>query len=178
MFESPTPSIAEFHAALGIPAGYAASRGLRAMPEPPFWVETGLDREGRPIWLACEASRAFGRLGDAARQDGIPIVVISAYRSVAHQARLIRRQLERGAPLDTILTRIAPPGYSEHHTGRALDLSSTDESEPLTEAFEGTVLFDWLNHSASRFGFHLSYPRNNRHGFIYEPWHWAYASDT
>ncbi|MHB1543425.1 MAG: M15 family metallopeptidase [Gammaproteobacteria bacterium] len=175
MFQSATPSVAELHAALGIPAGYAATRGLVAQLPPPFWVETGLDRGGRPIWLEWNASRAFKRLTEAAQGDGVPIVVISAYRSNVHQARLIQRQLERGVVLDTVLGRIAPPGYSEHHTGRALDLSCADEDEPLTESFEATILFDWLSRHAGHFGFRLSYPRNNCLGFIYEPWHWAYA---
>ncbi|EQD43669.1 D-alanyl-D-alanine carboxypeptidase [mine drainage metagenome] len=178
MSRTATPNVAALHAALGIPPGYAATRRLAVQLPPPFWVETGLDRGGRPIWLDAAASRAFRQLSEAAQQDGIPILVISAYRSIHHQARLIRRQLERGVALDTVLGRIAPPGYSEHHTGRALDLSTTDEVEPLTESFEETVLFDWLTRCADRFGFRLSYPRNNPLGFIYEPWHWAYACNS
>ncbi len=175
MSPSATDDISALQAALGIPAGYAASRGLTAQSPPPFWIEAGLDRGGRPIWLEHEASCAFLRLTQSAARDGITIIVVSAYRSYLHQARLIQRQLERGVPLEVILARIAPPGYSEHHTGRALDLSSAEETEPLTESFEKTLLFDWLSQCASPFGFRLSYPRGNPQGFIYEPWHWAYA---
>ena len=32
----------------------------------------------------------------------------------------------------------------------------------------------WLRTNAPRFGFHLSYPRNNPHGIGYEPWHWCW----
>lgn len=178
MFRSANPDLTELHNALGIPAGYAAARGLIPYAPPPFWVEKGLDRAGRPIRLTDEASRAFSELSTAARQDGFTIVVISSYRSILHQARLIQRQLELGVGIDTILGRVAPPGYSEHHTGRALDLSCLEEREPLTERFEETPLFHWLVRYASRFDFYLSYPRHNPQGFIYEPWHWAYAPDT
>ena len=72
-----------------------------------------------------------------------------------------------------IIPAIIPiPGFSEHHTGRALDLS-TPGSEPLSEAFDQTAAFDWLNTHARRFEFSMSYPRNNTTGINYEPWHWA-----
>ena len=47
----------------------------------------------------------------------------------------------------------------------------------LEEDFENTGAFDWLSRRASQFGFHLSYPRDNPHGVIYEPWHWAWRED-
>jgi len=65
-----------------------------------------------------------------------------------------------------------PPGYSEHHTGRAVDLA-TPGCPPLTEEFETTAAFAWLVRHAHRFGFTMRYPRGNRFGIAYEPWHWA-----
>ena len=65
-----------------------------------------------------------------------------------------------------------PPGFSEHHSGRALDLG-TPGCDGLSEDFEATQAFEWLSESASRFGFVLSYPHDNAWGFSYEPWHWA-----
>ena len=70
------------------------------------------------------------------------------------------------------MTVSAAPGYSEHHTGRAVDIA-TPGSRPLTEEFEDSAAFHWLNENAADFGFSMSYPRDNRYGFIYEPWHWA-----
>ena len=66
----------------------------------------------------------------------------------------------------------AAPGYSEHHTGCAVDIA-TPGSRPLTEEFEDSQAFRWLTDNAGKFGFSMSYPRNNPAGFIYEPWHWA-----
>ena len=48
------------------------------------------------------------------------------------------------------------------------------DGEALTEEFERTPAFNWLNRRAKEFGFHLTYPRNNRFGVIYEPWHWTF----
>lgn len=170
-------AVAACHAALGIPPDYARTRSLDLQAPPPFWIEDGLDLQGRPVRLEPSASRAFHALTRAARDRGIVPVVVSSYRSLEHQARLVRQALGRGQPLASVLSRIAPPGFSEHHSGRAVDLSAAGEPEPLTEAFEGTAFYLWLTEEATRFGFALSYPRNNRAGFIYEPWHWAYRAD-
>src|SRR5690606_38685754 len=71
----------------------------------------------------------------------------------------------------------AAPGYSEHHGGDALDIGTTGES-PAEESFEHTAAFAWLQAHAGRFGFALSYPRDNPHGITYEPWHWRYAGSA
>ncbi len=169
--------VAACHAALGLPKDYGLTRQLPLQTPPAFWIEDGIDLHGRPIRLAPETSRAFRALVDAAREAGFVPVVVSSYRSLAHQARLVKQAVDRGQSLEGVLRRIAPPGFSEHHTGRAVDLSVAGEAEPLTEAFEETGFYHWLERQAARFGFSLSYPRNNRAGFIYEPWHWAYRAD-
>jgi len=51
------------------------------------------------------------------------------------------------------------------------------EFEVLTEEFEKPTGFDWLTKNAKKFGFKMSFPRNNEYGFIYEPWHWCYQND-
>jgi len=55
----------------------------------------------------------------------------------------------------------AAPGYSEHHTGRAIDIGASGEP-PLTETFEHTAAFRWLARRGGEFGFRLSYPRTTR----------------
>lgn len=109
-----------------------------------------------------------------ARQDNVTIYPISGFRTLAYQAMLIQRKLDRGEPLAQIMRVNALPGYSEHHTGEALDLGTTTETD-LETAFEETSAFDWLGRHAQSFGFTLSYPRGNPQGFIYEPWHWRFT---
>ena len=70
----------------------------------------------------------------------------------------------------------AAPGYSEHHSGRAVDLT-TPGSPVLEEAFEESDAFAWLRRRAPEFGFRMSYPRDNPHRVAYEPWHWAWWGD-
>jgi len=79
--------------------------------------------------------------------------------------------------MEEILRVNAAPGYSEHHTGRAIDITSLG-CKPLTEEFEQTSEFAWLVHRAKDFGFSMTYPRNNKFGVIYEPWHWTFQETT
>jgi D-alanyl-D-alanine carboxypeptidase len=99
---------------------------------------------------------------------------ISGYRSHDYQLGIFERKLARGLTVDEILTVNAAPGYSEHHSGLALDIGTPDEP-PAEESFERTPAFAWLRDHAAGHGFRMSYPRDNPHGIVYEPWHWAYA---
>ena len=75
-----------------------------------------------------------------------------------------------------IFNVLAHPGYSEHHTGRALDIHTPD-SALLEEDFEHTDAFRWMKKNAKKYGFFMSYPRDNKYGMIYEPWHWCLNID-
>jgi D-alanyl-D-alanine carboxypeptidase len=161
-------------ARLGIPADYAGTRRLPRQREARTLVSIGpAADDGKPVRLAPRAAAAWRRMAAAAARDGVQLLPISGYRSVARQARLIRRKLAAGEPIDDILRLVAAPGCSEHHTGRALDVGSPEDCA-LDEDFARTAEFGWLQKHAPRFGFHLSYPRKNRHGIAYEPWHWCW----
>lgn len=137
----------------------------------------GRDRFGRRQWLHPAAQAAFQRLQGAARDAGHSLELVSGWRGVAYQAQLLQRKLRRGQDWQEILKLSAPPGYSEHHTGRALDLA-TDGDSLLEEHFEHTPAYAWLQAHAASFGFRLSYPRGNAEGFAFEPWHWCYVGDS
>ena len=71
---------------------------------------------------------------------------------------------------------VARPGYSEHHTGLAIDLG--EEASPACDVatkFEETRAFQWLQAHAGQFGYEMSYPRGNETGINYEPWHWRFV---
>ena len=97
------------------------------------------------------------------------------FRSIDRQTEIVREKLARGISLATILSASAPPGYSEHHTGRAVDIT-TDGVAPFELEFADTPAFRWLSRNAARFGFVLSFPPGNRYGYQYEPWHWCYKA--
>ena len=108
-----------------------------------------------------------------ALREGVPLLLVSAFRSVGRQREIVRRKLESGQALSEILKVSAYPGFSEHHTGCAVDVAAPD-GPPLTEAFAGTAQFRWLSEHAHEYGFELSYPKGNKQGLAYEPWHWCW----
>jgi len=162
------------HRELGIPSDYAVSRDLEFQPEAGIaQLVTLTTYKGRELRLIEPAASAWKKMASAAKIHGIELQPLSGFRSVAQQAGIIRAKLKAGHSLDTILRVSAAPGYSEHHTGRALDIGAP-QSPPFDEAFGETQAFRWLTKRASTFGLALSYPPNNRHSIAYEPWHWLW----
>ncbi|HTI95910.1 MAG TPA: M15 family metallopeptidase [Rudaea sp.] len=173
MTPTPASQLIESAFALGVPRNYGHARGLRRVREPSRLESIGLDTQGREQFLAPRAARAWLRMREAAARDGVELQVVSAFRSVEYQLSIIRRKRERGQAMEQILRVSAAPGYSEHHSGRALDVT-TPGFAALEEEFENSPAFAWLKKHARRFGFHLSYPRRNPHGIAYEPWHFCW----
>ncbi|HVU24599.1 MAG TPA: M15 family metallopeptidase [Opitutus sp.] len=169
-------SIRALHHALGIPPDYLAARGLPLQPEAGaaelVLVACAAD-DHREIHLVTPAADAWRRMHDAAAADGITLLPLSGFRSVARQAEIVRAQLAAGRAIGEVLRLVAAPGCSEHHTGRALDLGTPGEP-PLEEGFATTPAFAWLRRRAREFGFALSYPPGNPHGIAFEPWHWCW----
>ncbi len=166
----------ELHQALGIPENYGRDGLKPAYDEATNLVEVGPNRVGQMQSLSVETAAAWQDMLRAASADGVTLTIVSGFRSVAYQAGLIRKKIDAGQSLSEILAVNAAPGFSEHHSGRAIDIA-TPGSRPLTEEFEQTAAFAWLNRNASRFGFSMTYPRDNPQGFIYEPWHWAKSAE-
>lgn len=168
--------IAVLHADLGIAAGYAQRSGLPLQIEPDELVDAGKDMFGRDQKLTPLALAAWQKMQLAAAEQGVTLLLVSAFRSVDYQAQLIRKKLDSGRTLEDIMQFNAAPGFSEHHTGRAVDIACPD-AEPLQEEFEKTIAFNWLKVNAKDFGFVMSYPRDHRHAISYEPWHWCFQLD-
>ena len=161
--------------ALGVPADYGRRRGLRRVDEPARLAFVGYDIHARPQWLTPRAAAAWLRMRQAAALGQIELQLVSAFRSIEYQVGIIERKLARGQDMPQILDVSAAPGYSEHHSGRAIDLT-TPGFAALEEEFERSSAFRWLCHNAEKFCFSLSYPRGNRHGIAYEPWHWCWRA--
>jgi len=124
--------------------------------------------EGSRIYVTRATRDAFVKMAEAAAKDSITLLADSGYRSPRYQREIIRRRLSRGDSIEEIFRSASPPGYSEHHTGRALDLVPSEAN------FADTPAYDWLKHNAARFGFHESYPENGPGHLPWESWHWCY----
>ena len=158
---------------LAISTDLILARSLVLHPEAQELVLAATGDDGKQYLLTPAAAAKWREMSAAALADGVVIKIASAFRSVDRQAEIIRAKLAEGSSLGAVLSVSAPPGYSEHHSGRAVDVT-TDEGAPLELEFERTGAFRWLSKNAYRFGFALSYPAGNPHGYDYEPWHWCF----
>lgn len=158
---------------LGVPRDHGRTRRLRRVRESRSLQFIGMDTQNRPQWMTPRAARAWARMRDAAARDDVTLQVVSAFRGVEYQLGIIKRKIERGLSMDAILRVSAAPGFSEHHSGRAFDLT-TPGFAALEEEFEKSAAFKWLRKNAAKFGFRMSYPKRNPHGIAYEPWHWCW----
>lgn len=132
---------------------------------------------GRFVQLLPKAALAFQDMQKAAYSDGVKIVAISDFRSFSYQQGLFQSAVKRYGDEDRAARWVAPPGFSEHHTGLALDLGDQDHRECDNEpCFEKTPAYMWLTENARRFGYELSFPRN-RTKISFEPWHWRFIGD-
>jgi len=130
-----------------------------------------LSFEDLRIFVTRATRDAFAEMAAAAKKDSVILQADSGYRSPRYQREIIRRRLARGDSIDKIFLSASPPGYSEHHTGRALDLV------PSEARFASTRAYTWLKKNAARFGFHETYPKDGGSGLPWESWHWCYRGD-
>ncbi|PLZ31220.1 D-alanyl-D-alanine carboxypeptidase [Fischerella thermalis WC559] len=125
------------------------------------------------------AAQKYQEMVAAARSAGVILTPISGFRSVKEQEQLffgVGAQRNQTPAQRAALS--APPGHSEHHTGYAVDIGDgTAPATNLNENFENTKAFQWLQTNAARFGFEMSFPKDNSQGVSYEPWHWRFVGD-
>ncbi|WP_410499793.1 D-alanyl-D-alanine carboxypeptidase family protein [Chitinibacter sp. S2-10] len=158
---------------LGIEPEVLQQKSLCVFDEAEELVDVETTFDGRVWQLTPAAAQAWQAMQAAALTDGIELKIASAYRASSRQVELIQRKLDLGQSINEILQVLAPPGCSEHHTGRALDIYQPG-GPVVEEAFETTTAFAWLQQYAKIYGFTLSFPRDNAFAYVYEPWHWCW----
>lgn len=162
----------ELFADLGIPIDYGRNPRRPVHPETKNLEDVEPNIIGTMQRLAPDTAHAWRQMKQTAALAGVELLLVSGFRSVRHQADLFRKKLAAGQSIESILRVNAAPGFSEHHTGRAVDLASPG-TRPLTVEFEASAAFTWLTANAGAFGFAMPYGRDNTFGFEYEPWHWS-----
>jgi len=167
------PDLNTLYFDLGITNEYLGTVLLPRHQECLHLVVAGIGPDNKEKLLTPLAAAAWNEMQSAALRDGFSLWLYSGFRSFEYQAALIKRRLDKGEELLSALTRLAPPGYSEHHTGRAIDITCEAFPHP-DQNFDTSDEYLWLDKNASTFGFGLSYPVGNLTGIIYEPWHWCF----
>lgn len=126
--------------------------------------------------LRPEAAAAVNNMLSAASNDGIPMKIISAYRSYQTQVNTYQRwvSIQGKAQADRSSAR---PGHSEHQTGLAVDVGVPDGTCDLLICFGDTAQGKWVAQNAADYGFIVRYESDTEDvtGYQYEPWHLRYV---
>lgn len=132
------------------------------------------------IKLHRDAALALNAMRRSAAADGVDLRLLSGYRSHALQKSIFFDvKSERNQSAAERAKVSAPPGYSEHSTGYAVDLGDgEDPATNLSQSFENTRAFRWLQDNAAAYHFALSFPVINPQGVSYEPWHWRFEGSS
>ena len=154
-------------------------------PLPEGWEESldlvyAQNSVGDVVPVERTAYKAYLELkADLWENEGIDLDLDSAYRSVEYQQDILERFTEKYGAAYAART-VAKPGYSEHHTGLALDLYfrldgvEVYENEDLVRYPE---VWKKIHARLAEHGFHLRYPggKNGEVDYTYEPWHIRYV---
>jgi len=128
------------------------------------------------IYVHKDIYENFKEMQFMAAQRGVSLQLLSGFRSINlqrdifYENKSIRNQTAVERSRDS-----APPGYSEHSTGYAIDVGDGNYPDTHFEVeFEQTPAFKWMKRFAPKYHFVLSFPPNNKQGVNYEPWHWRF----
>ena len=141
-----------------------------------------VDADGKKTKVEKETLDKFYELRQDAKRFGFEIEINSAYRSVERQKE-VAKELEEEKGLEYVKLFVATPGYSEHHTGLAIDVTLRQNGQKIVENEEKTIklqMYETLHTILADHGFILRYPRGKEEitGYRYEPWHIRYIQDV
>ncbi|NRD76734.1 M15 family metallopeptidase [Bacillus sp. BRMEA1] len=125
--------------------------------------------------MRSEAASAIEKLFAGAKDQGVSLLGVSAYRSYASQASLFNYYVHQDG-YKAAKAYSALPGTSEHETGLAIDVTGGDGKCAAEDCFAGTTEAKWLQKHAADYGFIIRYPKGKESitGYQYEPWHLRY----
>lgn len=154
----------------------AEERGYRRRPLPDDHSSLRLLRNGAA--LQRPAASAWLALQQDAAEHGFRLRLVSAYRGHQYQREVFLRPLTAPYRLESLAARMrfsAPPGYSKHHTGYAIDIRQVGHGD-----FGESPAYEWLAAdnfaNAKKHGWIPSYPPDGgRQGPVPEPWEFTYV---
>lgn len=117
----------------------------------------------------------FEKMAKNIEKEGLKIIAVSTYRDSEYQDKLFNNYVqEKGLEYASMCS--AKKGFSEHQTGLAVDIASSNLDY---DNFDKTEEFKWVKNHAHKYGFILRYPKDkiNITGYKYEPWHYRYVGD-
>lgn len=116
-----------------------------------------------------EAYSALNEMAQAALNEGIRLLVSSAYRSYSYQENLFNYWVSVDG-LEEAERESSRPGTSQHQLGTAVDFGS------ISDDFDKTQMGQWIYKNAADYGWSLSFPKGYEDvtGYRWECWHFRY----
>lgn len=131
-------------------------------------------------YMRIPAARAFLEMAIKAHVDeGINLLPAYCFRRHGFQHELfLNWAKKKNVGFEQNVKHVAPAGYSEHHTGYAVDIHDGPGPRQMPKTpFQDRPAYAWLEEHAGEFGFENSFPKNNVQGIIFEPWHWRWVGN-
>lgn len=137
------------------------------------YIPKDLTNINSSVKLVNEAAINFIKMSNTAKKRNLTIYGFSGYRSYDYQYKLYNKYVEIDG-LKKADTYSARPGYSEHQTGLAVDVTN---NKIIYTEFDKTDEFIWMKNNSYKFGFILRYPikKEKITGYQYESWHYRYV---
>lgn len=171
VIQNPTNILALVNKQYALPNNYAPKDLVR--PKVPFPFG---DQKIEKSYMRKEAAEALEKMINAAKKENIIIYAVSGYRSYGRQQEVYSAEVNQVGK-EQAEQAVAIPGFSEHQSGLAMDVSSPSNNFDLSENYGNTKEGKWLVANAHKFGFILRYPKGKEQitGYEYEPWHFRYV---
>lgn len=151
---------------------------------PDSWEKEVQLEEAKNAWnetikVEKKALKNYWKLRDELAKENVIIVLDSAYRSVKEQKELWA-DFEKKYGIDYVKKTVAVPGYSEHHTGLAIDIVIKKDGKLIEEngdMIKERAIFAKVHKKLAKHGFILRYleGKDDITGYSYEPWHLRYV---
>jgi D-alanyl-D-alanine carboxypeptidase len=127
------------------------------------------------VQLHKDAAKAYNEMKAAAAKDGVTFYIQSGFRSIDTQKAIVEKKRKSLKSEKEVFASSAEPGYSENHTGMAINVNSVGVTNEPDKNFAVTKEGKWLAENATKFGFDLSFPTGNKQKVNHEPWHFRYT---
>mgnify|MGYP001555033480 CR=1 FL=1 len=132
-------------------------------------IPAAFTHNGGKVYVRAEVIEPLIQMLEAAKAESVEILVMSGYRSAWYQRKIFLKMFSEGRTYEDIIRYVAPPGYSEHMLGTAIDFY------PSNWRFADTPQYEWLKENAARFSFEETYSQYNKKKMPWEAWHWNYV---
>lgn len=131
------------------------------------------------VYIEKETLNSFLKLKNKIKKEGYIIDIESGYRTIEHQEKVLNEIIEEKS-IEYAKKYVAVPGYSEHHTGLAIDILLYENGKIYCDhSLKNHKVLELITKYAPQYGFIIRYPKKKKKitGYNYEPWHLRYLKN-